>query len=326
MGLVKDWGDVAMSEMDEREIEALLADIASLKEKRRAVFLVHNYQLEEIQEIADYLGDSLGLGQQAQKSDAQVIVLCGVEFMAETAKLLNPEKTVLLPEEHAGCPMADMITEEELVALKEEHPRAKVVAYVNTTVATKAHTDICCTSSNATKVVGTLGEDQQIIFIPDKYLGAYVEKETGRSMILWNGFCPTHARLVADDVLIAKREHPRAKVMAHPECRPEVLEMADAVRSTGGMLRYVSEVDDKEFIVGTEIGMVTTLRRRYPERRFYSAASEKLICPNMKMTTLRSVKRALEEMTNEIIIPERYIAPARKAIERMLAIGRGESG
>jgi len=309
-----------------KEKRALLREIAALKKERDAVFLVHNYQLEEVQEIADYLGDSLGLAQQAQVNRAQVIVLCGVEFMAETAKLLNPEKTVLLPEKEAGCPMADMITEVELLEFRREYPRAKVVAYVNSTVAVKAHTDICCTSANAAKVVSSFPQDEQIIFVPDKYLGSYVERVTKRKLILWNGFCPTHARLMAEDIRRAKEKYPLAKVVVHPECRPEVLDLADAIRSTGGMLRYIMEVPDKQFIIGTEIGMVTTLRRRYPDREFYSAAPEKLICPNMKMTTLNSVKTALETMANEIIIPERYIPPAREAIQKMLTLGRGESG
>jgi quinolinate synthase len=315
---------IIQNSADEKRM--LLREIAALKKKRDARFLVHNYQLEEVQEIADYLGDSLGLAQQANASGAGVIVLCGVEFMAQTVKLLNPDNMVLLPEKEAGCPMADMITEEELLEFRREHPQAKVVAYVNSTVEVKAHSDICCTSANAAKVVSSFPESEEIIFVPDKYLGSYVQGVSKRKLLLWNGFCPTHARLLAEDIIKAKERYPAAKVVVHPECRPEVLDLADAVRSTGGMIRYVAEVLDKQFIIGTELGMVTTLRRKYPEREFYSPAPEKLICPNMKMTTLESVHCALEKMTGEITIPERYITPAREAIEKMLALGRGESG
>ncbi len=303
-----------------REAE-LLAEIADTKKSRNAAFLVHNYQIPPVQDIGDFVGDSLGLAQEAVHADVDVIVLCGVRFMAETVKLLSPEKTVLLGEREANCPMAQMVRPEDVVALKAKHPDAVVVSYVNTTAATKAVTDVCCTSANAVKVVNSIPEDKRIIFTPDQHLGAYVRKMTGRDIILWPGCCPTHARITAEMVLEAKGEHPRAKVVVHPECPMEVIELANAVRSTSGMLKYCAESDAAEFIIGTENGMIYPLKKRCPGKGFWPV-TEEAICPNMKLTTLESVRDALKYMQYEITIPPAVAEPARRAIERMLQIGR----
>ncbi len=300
------------------------AKIADLKKDKKAVFLVHNYQVPEVQDIGDFVGDSLGLAQAAVDTDADVIVLCGVRFMAETAKLLNPEKVVLLPEQDANCPMAQMVRPADLLALKEKHPNAVVVSYVNTTAATKAVTDICCTSANAVKVISSVPPERGIIFTPDQHLGAYVAKMTGRDIIIWPGCCPTHARITAEMVLEAKGEHPRAEVVVHPECRMEVIELANAVRSTSGMLKYCSESNASEFIIGTEKGMLYPLKKHCPDKKFWPV-TEQAVCPNMKLTTLESVRGALANMRNEIVIPPEIAEPARRAIDRMLEIGR-ESG
>jgi quinolinate synthase len=299
----------------------VLAEVARLKRVENAVFLVHNYQIAEVQDIGDFVGDSLGLAQVAAQTDADLIVLCGVRFMAETAKLLNPEKTVLLPEQDANCPMAQMVRPGDVLALKTKHPDAVVVSYVNTTAATKAVTDICCTSANAVKVVSSIPEDREIIFTPDQHLGAYVAKMTGRDLIIWPGCCPTHARVTAEMVLEAKGEHPGAKVVVHPECPMEVIELADAVRSTSGMLKYCAESEACDFIIGTEKGMLYPLKKRCPEKNFWPAAEE-MVCPNMKLTKLGSVRDALTDMQYEITIPPDIAEPARRAIDRMLEIGR----
>jgi quinolinate synthase len=295
--------------------------IAALKREKNAVLLVHNYQIAEVQDIGDFVGDSLGLAQEAAKTRAEVIVLCGVRFMAETAKLLNPEKVVLLPEQEANCPMAQMVRPADILDLKEKHPGAVVVSYVNTTAATKAVTDICCTSANAVKVIASVPEDKEIIFTPDQHLGAYVRRMTGRPIIIWPGCCPTHARITGEMVLEAKGEHPRAKVVVHPECRMEVIELADAVRSTSGMLKYCGEVDAAEFIIGTEKGMLHPLRKAYPAKRFWPVI-EQAICPNMKLTNLESVRDALAHAQYEIDVPADIAESARRAIDRMLEVGR----
>jgi len=299
----------------------LRAEIAELKRARNAVLLVHNYQVPEVQDLGDFVGDSLGLAQEATRTTADVIVLCGVSFMAETAKLLNPERTVLLPEVKANCPMADMVSPADLTRLKGEHPGAVVVSYVNTTAATKAVTDVCCTSANAVKVINTIPADKTIIFTPDQHLGAYVRRMTGREMIIWPGCCPTHARLTAEMVLEAKGEHARAKVVVHPECPMEVIELADAVRSTSGMLKYCADSEASGFIIGTEKGMLYPLKKRCPDKDFWPV-TEQAICPTMKLTTLASVREALRHLQHEITIPEEIAAPARQAIERMIEIGR----
>ena len=293
--------------------------ILSLKRERRAVILAHNYQLGEVQDMADFVGDSLELSQRAAETDAAVIVFCGVHFMAETASILCPEKVVLLPDVHAGCPMADMITPGRLRQKKDEHPQAVVVCYVNSSAEVKAESDICCTSANAIPIVESL-DAEEIIFVPDQYLGQYVSDRTGKKMILWPGFCPTHARITADRVRELKQEYPRARLVVHPECRPEVISLADEVLSTGGMCRYAQREDVKEMIVGTEIGIIHRLRKENPGKRFIPI-SEQAICPNMKSITLEKVMWALEAMEPEVRVPEEIRVKAKVAVDRMLAIG-----
>jgi quinolinate synthase len=298
------------------ERSLLVEKILKLKEERKAIILAHNYQLGEVQDIADFLGDSLGLSQNAAKTDAEVIVFCGVHFMAETAAILCPDKTVLLPDINAGCPMADMITAESLRKMKREHPNAVVVAYVNTTAEVKAETDICCTSANAVDIVQRL-DSNEIIFIPDQYLGHYVSSRTGKEMILWPGYCPTHARIQAEDIARLKREHPQAEVMVHPECRPEVIEIADAVKSTSGMCRYAGETEAKEIIVGTEVGIIHRLRKENPDKLFIPV-SEQAICPRMKLITLENILWALQDMTPQVKVPENIRIRAKAAVDRMI--------
>ena len=298
---------------------AILDKIAALKKSRNAVILVHNYQLGEIQDIGDFVGDSLELSQKAAKTDSDVIVFCGVHFMAETAKILCPDKIVLLPEVHAGCPMANMINAPRLREEKKKHPGIKVVCYVNTTAAVKAESDICCTSANAVKVVNTIPRDQEIMFVPDQYLGSYVQSQTGRQMILWPGYCPTHARIMARDIARLKAEYPNAKVLVHPECRTETQAMADAVLSTGGMIKFAHDTDVKEIIVGTEIGILYRLRKDNPGKKFIPV-SEQAVCPRMKLTTLESVLFSLENMTHQIKVPERVRLKAKEAVDKMLAV------
>ncbi len=305
------------------DIAKLNAEISDLKKVHNGVRLVHNYQRPEVQDMGDFVGDSLGLAQQAVETDAEIIVLCGVDFMAETAKLLNMEKTVLLPEIAASCPMAEMVRGEDIEELRAENPGAVVVSYVNTTAETKAHTDICCTSANAVNVVNSIPADKPIIFTPDTNLGHYIQRETGReNMVIWSGLCPTHHIMTADMVHDAKREHPDAVVVVHPECRMEVIELADAVRSTGGMLKFCGETDAKEILVGTERGMLYPLSKACPDKMFYPIAEE-VFCPTMKMGTLTHLRDALKLKRYEITVAEEYIEPARRSIERMLEISRG---
>ncbi len=296
--------------------------IERLKKERNAVILAHNYELPEVQDCADFVGDSLELSVKAANTDAEVIVFCGVHFMAETAKILSPEKTVLLPDQDAGCPMADMITADQLRSLKAEHPRAKVVCYVNTTAAVKAECDLCCTSANAVKMVAEVFKDEkEIIFVPDQYLAAFASEKSGRKLIVWNGFCPVHAAILSEDIKKARALHPKALVMVHPECRPEVTALADATLSTGGMSRYAHETDAKEIIVGTETGIIHKLKKENPDKDFF-AVSESFICADMKRTTLEKVLFSLENMVNAIQIPEETAARARAGIEKMLNAGR----
>ena len=294
--------------------------ILQLKEKRDAVILAHNYQLGEIHDIADFVGDSLDLSQKAAQTDAKVSVFCGVHFMAETASLLCPDKIVLLPDEHAGCPMADMVTVEDLRAKKRESPDASVVCYINTTAAVKTECDICCTSSNALKVVSSIPEGKPIIFVPDRYLGAFAAVQSDREMILWPGYCPTHQRITADDIVKLKKQYPEAQVVVHPECRSDVTALADKALGTGGMMRYARESEHKDFIIGTEIGIIYRLRKENPSKRFIPA-SEQAICPNMKLITLEKILWSLEGMVYQVSVPEELRDRARKPVERMLAIG-----
>ena len=297
----------------------IIAEIQRLRTQRRAVILAHNYQRPEVQDIADFTGDSLGLSREAARTDAEVIVFCGVHFMAQTAKLLSPEKTVLLPEREAGCPMADMITPEQLREFKAQHPGAPVVAYVNTTAEVKAESDICCTSANAIEVVRAV-EAPKVLFIPDKNLGRWVQQHVPeKEIIVYPGFCPTHQYITAEDIRQAKREHPNAKVLAHPECTEEVLALADVVRSTSGMIRYARESEDTEFIVATELGILHPLSKDNPGKRFWPLFSA--LCPNMKLTTLESVRRSLERNEHVIEIAPDIAARARAAVERMVQVG-----
>ena len=293
--------------------------IEALKKQRHAVILVHNYQLPQVQDIADYVGDSLELSQLAAGTEAEVIVFCGVHFMAETASILSPRKTVLLPAQHAGCPMADMITAEQLLELKQDHPEAVVVCYVNSSAEVKALSDYCCTSANARAVVNSLPDTQEVIFVPDKYLGRYVAEQTGRKMILWNGYCPTHVRIRTQDIAKMKEQYPQALVMAHPECTEAVCEIADEVLSTGGMCRYARTSPATQFIVATEIGIIHRLRHENPGKEFY-AATEAGVCPNMKLTTLENVLWSLESMQHIIKVPDDVRARALRAVENMIAI------
>jgi len=302
------------------QTKTIVDKIAELKKTRGAVILAHNYQLPEVQDIADYGGDSLELSRIAAKLEAKVIVFCGVLFMAETASILSPGKTILLPDLHAGCPMADMINAEQLKDLKRKHPGAIVVAYVNSSAEVKAETDYCCTSANAVKVVDYLKDKGEIIFVPDKHLGQYAAKKTGKKMIIWDGFCPTHVRMSAEDVKRERKLHPEAKVIVHPECRTEVVELSDGAFSTSGMLKYVKESPANEFILGTEMGIIHRLQKENPMKKFY-LVSELAVCPNMKEITLEKVLWCLEEMKHEVKVPQAIAEKAKKAVDRMLEIG-----
>ena len=296
----------------------LVEKIKQLKQERNAVILVHNYQLPEVQDIGDFVGDSLGLSMEAAKTDADVIVFCGVYFMAETAKILSPDKTVLIPDPKAGCPMADMITADELRALKTEHPQAAVLCYVNTTAEVKAECDLCCTSANAVRMVReALADCDEIIFVPDKHLGDFVVEKTGKKMILWQGFCPTHAKILPDHILEQKRLHPNAVVVSHPECPRAVRHLSDQVLSTEGMCRFVKESNLQEVIVATEIGIIHRLLRENPGKAFYPV-SEHAVCPNMKKINLEKVLWALEDMTHQVEVPQEVRIRARASIDRML--------
>jgi quinolinate synthase len=303
-----------------KDSRAQLAEkILSLKKERNAVILAHNYQLGEVQDIADFVGDSLELSQNAARTNADVIVFCGVHFMAETASILCPDKIVLLPVLEAGCPMANMIRAEDLRKMKKEHPGAVVVCYVNTTAEVKAESDICCTSANAVQLVQRL-EAREIIFVPDQYLGHYVSTKTGKKMILWPGYCPTHVRIQAEDIHRLRKIYPRAEVMVHPECRPEVVAIADFVLSTGGMIRHAKSSQAAEIIVGTEIGMIYRLRKENPDKVFIPI-SEQAVCPNMKMITLENVLWSMEDMSPQVKVADDIRLKAKKAVDRMIEVG-----
>ncbi len=299
--------------------QELVEKIQALRAERDAIILAHNYQPPEIQDIADRLGDSLDLSRYAAAAGEKTIVFCGVHFMAETAAILSPEKTVLLPDPKAGCPMADMMSAAELAALRKKHPGAIVVTYVNSTAEVKAQTDICCTSANAMRVVQAVPEGRPIIFGPDRYLGAWVAAKTGREMILWQGYCPTHQKIHPEHLLEQRKAHPEAVVMVHPEVNPAVAAAADVVLGTGGMLAYVEKSPAREFIVGTETGMVYRLQRNYPDRRFF-AATEHALCPNMKKITLEKVARSLEKLEPVVSVKPKIAGLARRAILAMLEV------
>lgn len=295
--------------------------ISELKKERNAVILAHNYQVPEIQDIADFVGDSLGLAMAASKTAADVIVFCGVDFMAESAKILNPSKIVLHPEPKAKCPMAAMCEPKGVRMLKKDFPRAEVVAYVNTSAECKVEADICCTSSNAVKVVNSLNSDL-VIFIPDENLASFVQRSTEKDVIPWPGYCPTHESITVDKLKKLKEEHPKATILVHPECRPDVIDMADATRSTEGMIQFAKESPKTEFIIGTEQEMLYRLRKECPGKTFYSVPGA--VCPTMKLITLDNILAALESMSPEVILDPVLMDKARKPLQRMMDVGRGD--
>lgn len=305
--------------MNSEKDAILLEKINRLRKEKNAVILAHNYQLGEIQDIADFVGDSLGLSQNAAKTEGDLIVFCGVHFMAETAAILCPDKIVLLPDINAGCPMANMITARQLREKKEEYPNATVVCYINSSAEVKAESDYCCTSANALKLIQSLTNVDEILFVPDKYLGHYISTQSNKKFILWEGYCPTHHRILADDIRKLKDEHPQAEVIVHPECTPDVIALADKVLSTSGICKYSRESKAKELIIGTENGILHRLRKENPEKTFYPA-TELAVCPNMKLINLEKVLWALEDMVYRITVPEEIALRAKKAIDRMLEI------
>jgi quinolinate synthase len=301
--------------MPHREI---IQKIDRLRKERNAVILAHNYQLPEVQDIADHCGDSLELSRIAAKSDKKVIVFCGVYFMAETASILCPDKTILIPDPMAGCPMANMIDAEDVRQLKARHPKAVVVGYVNTPAEVKAELDVCCTSTNAIDIISKI-KDEEIIFVPDKYLADYVSRKTNNRLITWEGYCPTHVKILPEDIIKKVRQHPGAKVMVHPECRPEVVELADEVLSTGKMCVFAKKSSAREFIVGTEAGMIHRLQKDNPDKKFYPA-SDNAVCPNMKRTTLEKVLWSLEENKTVVSVSDDIRRRARRAIDKMVEL------
>lgn len=302
--------------MDQKQ---LIEEIINLKRERDAIILAHNYQVSEVQEIADVVGDSFALSKHAANTKNKVIVFCGVHFMAESAKILSPDKTVLLPALDAGCPMADMVTADRLKEMKSRYPEAAVVCYVNSSAEVKAEADICCTSSNAVKVVESL-KNKQIIFAPDQNLGSYIaNKVKDKEMILWKGFCITHKRVKPDEVKKIRELHPNAKLLVHPECEPEIQAMADFLGSTSEIIKKAKEVPEKDIIIGTEEGVLHILKKENPDKNFY-LLSPGLICANMKKTRLQDVHQALLNMQHEIILDEEIRQKALKSLERMLQI------
>ncbi len=292
--------------------------INKLKRTKNAVILAHNYQPTEVQDIADFVGDSLGLSIQAAGTDAKLIVFCGVWFMAETAKILSPARTVLIPDRDAGCPMADMITADDVRKLKKEHPDAKVLCYVNTTAAVKAECDLSCTSANALSMVnGALGNDDEVIFVPDMHLADYVAGQTGREFIIWKGYCPSHVKILPENIIRLKEEYKDALVLAHPECPRAVRELADKVLSTEAICAYATGSHKKVFIIASEVGILHKLKKENPDKVFIPA-SERAICPNMKKITLEKVLWSLEEMTYEVKIEQETMFKARQCLRRML--------
>jgi len=296
----------------------MIQNIDKLRKERNAVILAHNYQLPEVQDIADHCGDSLELSRIAAKSDKKVIVFCGVFFMAETASILCPDKIILIPDPLAGCPMANMIDAEDVRQLKARHPKAVVVGYVNTPAEVKAELDVCCTSTNAIDIISKI-KDEEIIFVPDKYLADYVSKKTNKRLITWEGYCPTHVKILPEDIIKKVRQHPGAKVMVHPECRPEVVELADEVLSTGKMCVFAKKSSAREFIVGTEAGMIHRLQKDNPDKKFYPA-SDNAVCPNMKRTTLEKVLWSLEENKTVVSVSDDIRRRARRAIDKMVEL------
>ncbi|HSV97116.1 MAG TPA: quinolinate synthase NadA [Spirochaetota bacterium] len=306
--------------MTVEKTETLAAEIRRLAGEKNALILAHNYQRAEVQAVADHTGDSLELARIAADNAAEIIVFCGVHFMAESAAILSPEKKVLIPDPTAGCPMADMAGPEDLVAMRERHPDAMVVTYINSSAEVKALSDVCCTSANAVKIVQRV-DARRVIFVPDRNLGRWVQRFTDKEIIQWNGFCPIHERFSAEDLAEAKRAHPDALVMVHPECRPEVIDMADEVFSTGQMVKFVRETDRAKIIVGTEEGMIHKLRSVAPERE-YILASEALVCPNMKKTTLEKVRAALANESPVVTVSADVREKSLGCLRRMFELSR----
>jgi quinolinate synthase len=300
--------------------EQLIRRVRALLKDRRAILLAHNYQRGEIQDAADITGDSLALSMAAAETDAEVIVFCGVHFMAESAAILSPEKTVLLPRLDAGCPMADMITAADVADIRREHPGVPIVTYVNSSAEVKAASDVCCTSANAVKVTRSVGAER-VYLAPDQNLAQWVARHTDQEVLYWKGFCPTHHRLREHHVQEAKARHPGAPFVAHPECRPEVIDLADAVRSTSGIIEYCRASDADTILIGTETGLFHRLQKDSPGKRFV-APSDDLVCPNMKLTTLEDVVDCLEALSNRITVPEDVRLRAKRALDRMLQAGR----
>ena len=298
----------------------IIKKIERLKEEHHAIILAHNYQRGEVQDIADYTGDSLGLSQEASKTQARVIVFCGVYFMAESASILNPEKKVLIPALEAGCPLADMIDAKKLREWKKEYPGRPVVTYINSNAEVKAESDICCTSSNAVEIVNSIKADE-ILFCPDRNLGAYVQGRTDKKLIIWNGYCATHAWVKEEEIVEAKQRYPEARVVAHPECGAEILRHADHICSTSGMLSYARKAEAEEFIIVTEAGLIHRLKNDNPGKRFY-LGSNRLFCPNMKLTTLALVADSIENMRHEVRVGEDIRKKAVRALNRMLELNR----
>ena len=304
---------------DPINIKEMKDKIRKLIKEKNGILLAHNYQRPEIQDVADLCGDSLELSMKASQTDADIIVFCGVHFMAETASILSPEKTVLLPVASAGCPMADMITADALRSEKAKHPNRVVVSYVNTTADVKAESDICCTSANVVRVVEAIDPDKEIFMTPDKNLAQYAKKMTGRNISWWNGFCVTHNNLTAEQVKKVKKENPDAVFLAHPECTPEVLELADEIKSTSGIIAFTKNSDHKKYIIGTETGILYPISKSNPDKVFIPA-DPNMICPNMKKTGLLDVIKSLENMETVIKVPEEIRRDALKAVEKMLAV------
>ena len=294
-------------------------EIGALKARHKALILAHTYTRPEIQDIADFVGDSLELSRKAAECHAPVIVFCGVRFMAETAKTLSPESIVLHPNPHSGCPMADMASPEAVAEYREKHPDTLVVAYVNTTAATKTEVDLCCTSGNAEKLIAGLPADRKILFLPDANLGANLNNKLGRKMDLWPGCCPTHNKILPEHITAAKEKHPGALVLVHPECTPAVVALADRALSTGGMLKFVRESEQNEFIIGTECGILHRMRKENPGKQFYPLEPA-VVCPNMKKITLEDVLFALRDLAPRIELDEEMRKKAKAPIDRMLEV------
>ena len=299
--------------------EELLERLGRLKTQKNALLLAHNYQIPEVIDAADYVGDSFELSRKAADAPGvDVIVFCGVHFMAEVAAVLSPQKTVLLPDYTAGCPMADMITAEDLDNWKKQYPGAAVVSYVNSSADVKALSDVCVTSANAVAVVNSLPHEE-VLFVPDRNLAHYVSRNTDKHIIPWDGYCETHDCVKSDSIAAARRAYPEAVVMVHPECPPGVVDAADYVFSTGGMLKFARETEHREIVVGTEIGMLYRLRKENPEKSFYALSGD-MLCPTMKLTNLEKIVTSLETLQYRVTVPTEIAGPARKALERMLSV------